>query len=215
LDAVRGVSGCDDLVEKLAKEQADAEKRATDNRPLGARLDSAKARELKLKARIDATAKDIERLQAKHAELIVELAAAAAERRTLEETLAQSPVELASDMSSRIRTLLDVIESCGVVSAGTLSTPQPLLDAVAGLRELVPAAPLRMEVFESDDVHEESMEGDDDDDDDPDGKEGETHAGATTRADGTPLRRSSSPPLSPRATVRRRTTLSGEPSVSA
>jgi hypothetical protein len=75
LEAVKAAGGCGDLEQSVSQALSETVQAAADSRPLGARLDSCKARAAKAEARLAQTAASVEQAVARHEEAARELEA--------------------------------------------------------------------------------------------------------------------------------------------
>lgn len=113
LEAVRAAGGCEELEQSVSQALSKTAQAAADSRPLGARLDSCKAKAAKAEARLAQTAAAVEQALARHDEAARELEACQAALAELEREVA-APLVVAQPPAAAtgVQELLSALEQC-------------------------------------------------------------------------------------------------------
>ena len=131
LEAVRAAGGCAELEQSVSQVLSQTVQAAADSRPLGARLDSCKARLAKTEARVAQAAAAAEQAATRHAEAVRDLEACQAALAELEREVATPPVRQPAPLATEVQDLLAALESC------TNGLPEPVLGCMRSLHLLL------------------------------------------------------------------------------
>ena len=154
--AARAAGASNATAEALAADAAEAKREAVSCKPLGARIDSARAKLRRAEAKTTSSREALEKAKASHAEACTQRDEAKAELEVLEKECAMrgssTPDGRMCSVLNGARELLLKLEGSPLVSADTHEPPEPLLAAMrvlhAAIAEAAPEPELEMSLDE-------------------------------------------------------------------
>lgn len=142
--AAKAAGASEAVAEALAADVAEARKKAVSSKPLGARIDSARARLRRTESKLTSSREALERAQATYAEACAHRDTANADLQALEKECAvrgtSTPDGRISNVLSGAKELLLKLESSPLVHAQSLEAPEPLLAAMRALHAAIAEA---------------------------------------------------------------------------
>ena len=135
LGAARSAGASQDALSALEAEVAGARQKAADTRPLGARLDSARAKEKRMAAKVAAAEEAMQQALENQRVAVAQHEEAQAELNLL--LAAQVPGDGESAMQQSARALLQALEQSSLVAHGSTVPPEGVLEAMRALQNAV------------------------------------------------------------------------------